>query len=340
MSQRVTIAQVAAHAGVSPMTVSNVLNERPGASDATRQRVLNSARTLGYVPNFAARGLKAGRVGLVGVALADLTSQYALEIIRGISEELAVPEIEILIGAAPAGEDHEQARLEMFSKGLTDGLILIAPVLADETVAMLRRSRQPIVVVDPRRFDCPFPNVVIDNYGGMRSLTERVLAAGHSDILFLSGNPAFDTSEERRNAFIEATSLAGVSADRIAYRGEGFTYEDGFDAVSTFLREQVPTAIIASSDIQAFGAIDAVRAIGLRIPEDVSVVGFDDVPQAANSFPGLTTVRQPLADMGRIATRTLLSALDGTPPIQHRIELQTTLIERGSLGPPRSDADS
>jgi LacI family transcriptional regulator len=263
------------------------------------------------------------------VSLADLRSAHSIELVGGITEELAVPELEALISVAP----QDGRRLDLFAHGLTDGLILIAPELTDDIVTMLKDSQQPVVIIDPIESDCPFPHVVADDYGGMRMLTGAVLAAGHSDMLYLQGEA--DSSaryRDRRNGFAEALTLAGPADAVIEIRGEDSSYEAGLVDASDYLAEHVPTAIVAASDAQAFAAVDAVRSRGLRVPEDVSVVGFGDVPQAAQSFPGLTTVHRPLHEMGRLAARTLVAQLDGVTPVQNRLELHTTYVERGSLG--------
>jgi LacI family transcriptional regulator len=297
------------------MTVSNVLNGRAGASEKTRERVMSSARELGYVPNIAARRLKAGRAGLIGVSLPDLRSQYAMEIARGIADEVAIPELETLISVAP----QDASRLELFAHGLTDGLILIAPVITPDMETVLRESQQPVVLIDPLQATTAFPHVVADDYGGMRALTDAVIDAGHRDILYLQGE-ADDLMRftERRTGFRDAVALAGRTELRVTTAGSSSAYEAALDDVLAVGREHVPSAIIAASDVQAFAAIDAVRSLGLRVPADVSVVGFGDLPQASQSFPGLTTVRRPLHEMGRIAARTVLARLDGVTPVQNR----------------------
>jgi len=183
---RVTIAQVAEEAGVSAMTVSNVLNGKPGASDNTRRRVLEVADRLGYQPNFSARNLKSGRSGLIGVLTLDLTTQYGLEIGRGIADELAAAEREMLINATYQDAAREMDRIEFLSRGLVDGVLMIAPVLEPETVELLRRKNVPCVVIDPRRQDVALPRVIVDNYKGMRRGTEHLLALGHSRIGYIT----------------------------------------------------------------------------------------------------------------------------------------------------------
>jgi LacI family transcriptional regulator, galactose operon repressor len=341
VSERVTIAQVAEEAGVSAMTVSNVLNGRPGASEETRRRVLSAAERLGYQPNLSARNLKAGRTGLIGVMTLDLTGQYGLEIVRGIADELASDEREMLISATYQDAVRERERVEFLARGLVDGVVMVAPALEDDTMQVLRRKRLPCVVIDPRRIDVPLPRVTVDNYGGTRQGTEHLLGLGHTRIAYLRGNSDLESSTVRFQGFHDALRLAGLDVDERMVAESDFTYTQSFRVASALITEHAPTALVTGGDLIALGAVDAARACGLRVPEDFSVVGFDDLPQAAQTFPALTTVRQPLHEMGRLGVRMLLSLIDGHPLLMENMRMPTELVVRGTTAPPagRSPAD-
>jgi LacI family transcriptional regulator len=334
LSDRVTIAQVAEEAGVSAMTVSNVLNSRPGASEETRRRVLSAAERLGYQPNVSARNLKAGRTGLVGMMTLDLTGQYGLEIVRGIADELASDEREMLISATYQDAVRERERVEFLARGLVDGVLMVAPVLEDDTMELLRRKHLPCVVIDPRRLDLPLPRVTVDNYGGMRQATQHLLDLGHTRIAYLRGIADLESSAVRYQGFHDALRLAGVAVDESMVAESDFTYTQSFRIASALIAEHRPTALVAGGDLIALGAVDAARACGLRMPDEFSVVGFDDLPQAAQMFPALTTVRQPLHDMGKLAARMLLSLIDGRPLLMQNMQMPTELIVRGTTAPP------
>jgi LacI family transcriptional regulator len=335
---RVTLADVAAEAGVSPMTVSNVVNERPGVSEATRKRVLEVASQMGYVPNLSARGLARGRTNLVGVLTHDLTSQYALEIVRGIADELAVAELEALISATYQNSARERERVAFLTQDIVDGLILIAPVLEPETFELLQSRKRPTVVIDPRRIDVDLPRVTADNYHGTRAATEHLLELGHTRIAYIAGDPDFDSSSNRLRGYHDALRIAGIDIDdRLIVQGD-FSRASGTHLAATLLADDRPTAIIAAADVMALGAIDAARAAGLRVPTDVSVVGFDDIPQAEESFPKLTTVSQPLHEMGQTGARMLLSLIDGKRPLLEHVEFPTRLVRRATTAAPRSAA--
>ncbi|MCW6005767.1 LacI family transcriptional regulator [Micromonospora sp. CPCC 205371] len=333
---RVTIAQVAAEAGVSAMTVSNVINSRPGASDSTRQRVLEVAERLGYTPPSARNG-KRGRTGLVGVLTLDLTGEYSLEVVRGIAEEIADDERELLLNAS-VDAIRERDRIAMFAKGLVDGLVLIAPVLEPETVEEIQAGELPVVVIDPRRLDLDLPRVMADNYDGVRAGTQHLLGLGHRRIAYIRGEEDHESTERRYRGYADAMLLAGIPPEPALVASSNFNHQGGVHAATQLLTTTPrPTAIVAGADPIAVGALDAARALGLSVPGDVSVVGFDDLPQAALCTPPLTTVRQPLREMGRAGARALLSLVGGQPLPTDGIRLPTKLILRDTTAAPPAD---
>lgn len=340
MAGRVTIAQVAEEAGVSAMTVSNVVNGRPGASEETRRRVMEVAGRLGYRPNVAARNLKAGRSGLIGLIALDLTSQYGLEILRGVADELASVEQELLVNATYHDAVREKDRIQFLANGLVDGVLMIAPVLEDDTIKLLRRQKLPCVIIDPRRLDVPLPRLTVDNYHGMRQGTQHLIDLGHTRIAYLRGVEDMESTSLRFQGFEDAMRLAGLAVGEQLVASCDFSYASGFRAAERLIDEHRPTAIVAGADLMALGAIDAARARGLDVPADISVVGFDDLPQAAQSYPGLTTVRQPMHDMGQKAARALLSLIEGQRLLMEHMEVGTELVVRNSTAPPPGSAQT
>ena len=264
----------------------------------------------------------------------DLTSQYALEIVRGIADELATVEYEVLISATYQDSVRERERVEFLARGPVDGLLLIAPVLEQHTEATLRQRHRPFVVIDPRRLDVKVPRVTVDNYHGMRAAAQHVIDIGHKQIAYIGGDADFDSSARRYQGFHDAMQLADIRIDPALVAACDFTYACGFRTASQLLAEHSPTAIVAGADLIALGAVDAARSLGLSVPAQVSVVGFDDIPQAAQSFPGLTTVRQPLHDMGQTAARALLAQIEGSPAVLEQMQLPTELLVRGTTAPP------
>ncbi|MCW8378698.1 LacI family DNA-binding transcriptional regulator [Streptomyces justiciae] len=329
---RVTIAQVAAEAGVSAMTVSNVINARPGASETTRRRVLDVVERLGYTPPGTRNGRR-GRTGLIGVLTLDLTGEYSLDIVRGIAEEVADDERELLVRAS-LDAIRERDRIAAFAGGLVDGLLLIAPVLAPETEQEVRAGELPVVVIDPRRLDVDLPRVTVDNYDGVRTGTRYLIEAGHRRIAYVRGEDDHESSELRYRGYADALRLAGLQPDPALEAASNFNHQGGLHAATRLLTAQRPTAIVAGSDLIALGALDAARTLGLSVPEDLSIVGFDDLPQSAHSTPPLTTVRQPLREMGRAGTRALMSLIARQPLATDDIRLPTELVLRATTAPP------
>ena len=329
-SNRPLLADVARAAGVSAMTVSNVLNDRPGASAETRRRVRAAAERLGYAPNPAAQSLAKGRTNLLGLVVHDLTVQYATEIVSGVADELAESGCELLISATYQDTSREATRIQRLAQGRVDALILVAPLFGDETVAELDGHSVPVVVVDPRSAsNCAHPNIVVDNYSGARSGTEHLLRLGHRRIGFIGGDTSFESAAQRERGHHDAVSLNGADTDPELIVGADFSWFGGFEAAHRLLElDDAPTAVMAACDVAALGAIDAARARGLSVPDDLSVVGFDDVPLASQGFPRLTTVRQPLREMGGTAARMALSLTRGQALPTRQVRFATSLVIR------------
>ena len=218
MKQREPVlAEVACAAGVFTMTVSNVLNDRPGASVATRRRVRAAADRLGYSPRLAAQSLAKGRISRVGLLLDDLTVPYATERVSGVSDELAERGCEQLITGYLPGRFAGGSQDPASCPGRVDALILVAPLLGDQTTEVLACCSIPVVVVDPRQLsDCGYPTIVVDNYRGARSGTDHLLRIGHGRLGFVGGDPSFDSAKQRKRGHLESVSLS--SADSGTHR--------------------------------------------------------------------------------------------------------------------------
>lgn len=339
MSKSVTLAQVAAVAGVSVMTVSNVVNDKPGASEATRRRVKKVMRTLGYTPNLAARSLKGSRTGAIGVVMMlDLANDYAMEILRGVADEIAEHEEDLLISVAHPRPGRDFEGTDVLSQGLVDGLILVAPRLGPLTLQHLAARKAPFLILDPQELDVAAPRVVADNYSGARAGTEHLIGLGHTDIACITGEVEFDSSAERRRGFTEAMTLAGLRVQEEWIRDCDFSISAGAAVTRSLLTagSRRPTAIFAAADSIASGALQAAQEQGLRVPEDISIVGFDDLPLAARTDPPLTTVRQPLQEMGRLALQRIIAAVNGPALAAEAIVVPARLVLRASTAAPAS----
>src|SRR5579883_2821887 len=336
--QRNTIAEIAARAGVSIPTVSRVLNKRPDVAPATRERVERVIRESGYVRSRVANALRRGSSGIVDLVVPDLDSPYYFEIIRGVEDVLERTELRLALSSTHNEARREQQWLAQVAEGATDGAILVLAHGQSERLDELRRRKIPFVVVDHRGELGPaVPSVGATNWAGGRAATEYLLSLGHRRIAIISGDANLRCSRDRIAGYRAALEDAGVSIDPDLIRPGGFVQQTGYEQTCALLDlPQPPTAIFAGSDTQALGVYSALRARGLSVPDSMSVVGFDDVPLASDITPALTTVRQPLVEMGRVATTMLLRLIAEEPLDSRRVELTTSLIVRESCAPLRS----
>jgi LacI family transcriptional regulator len=337
IDRALTITEIAEAAGVSAMTVSRVLNGRPDVAAATRERIQRVVAERGYARNRAATALRKGRRGLIDLVVVALDTAYQLEIIRGVEEHLEPTGFRMALSATHGRAQGERQWVAKVIDGSTDGAIL---VLADGHAAHLERLRRrgiPFVVVDHRgELGSDIPSVGATNWAGGRVATEHLLSLGHRRIAIITGASALGCSRERLSGYRAALDAAGVPADPALYRPGDFHYESGYRETCALLElSEPPTAIFASNDMQAIGAINALRARHLSVPRDMSVVGFDDLEISSLIHPALTTVRQPLAQMGAFAATMLLHLIAGEPLGSSRHELATELIVRESTAEPR-----
>ncbi|GGR59056.1 LacI family transcriptional regulator [Deinococcus seoulensis] len=330
MPAPVTLSEIAARCGVSAMTVSNVLNNRGKVSQATREQVLTVARQMGYVPNVLARGLKSGRTQVLGLVLPAL-DPVSVEIAQGVQAALSEARYDMLLYTTSADAGRERERVTALSQGLSDGLLIAMPRAAAADVQIFERSRVPVVLINYNGPDTRLPTVLADNFVPARQATEYLLGLGHRRIGFITGDAGSGQSHERLRGYRAALEHAGLAVDEHLVRTGDFTQVRGFAAAAELLAlPERPTAIFAANDFSAVGAMEAARHLGLRIPEDVSVVGFDDIPLASQVFPPLTTVRHPFRALGEGAAQLLLSILDGKAVPAGPVNLASELVVRGS----------
>ncbi|MHA6624031.1 LacI family DNA-binding transcriptional regulator [Pseudonocardia sichuanensis] len=332
-SRRVTIAEIAASAGVSVPTVSKVLNGRSDVAEATRKRVQQIMAERGY-RRRASGGSR--RVGLVDMVLPSLDSPWVVEVLRGAEAEARRSGTQIAVTSADGEPAGERRWLDRLATRRSDGLVLVVSEAAPEAVEQLAALHTPVVLLDPVGGSAPeFATVGATNWAGGLSAVEHLVALGHRRIAVLSGRPQLVCSQERVEGYRAALGRAGIAVDeRLVHFGD-FRPSGGRAGTRAVLDlPDPPTAIFAGSDMQAFGVYQEAAERGLRIPEDLSVVGFDDIAFSELMAPQLTTVRQPLARMAAESVRLLLAAgEDGIPDPPPRLELATHLVVRGSTGP-------
>lgn len=334
----VTIRDVAAHAGVGAGTVSRVLNDSSRVSAPTRQRVQEAIETLGYRPNPLARGLSRGRCQTIGVIVASFTEASAVERLRGVVAALdgSLYDLVLFNVESPLHRDEHVATL---NRQRADGLLVMSLPLPPDQLEQLRSTGMAIVLVDGA--GSGVSSVVIDDENGGRMATRHLVELGHERIGFIGDAPqnpfGFTSSARRERGYRAVLIEAGLGPDDAGVRYGAHDREVARDLALEILdRDRRPTAVFCCSDVQALGVMEAARALGLRVPDDVSVVGFDDVE--TSSYLGLTTVRQPLFRSGQLGAELLLRELENgdapTPEADsHELPLELVVRSTTTLGP-------
>jgi len=335
MKSKVTIHDVAAEAGVSFGTVSRVINNDVHVKKETRERVLDVVEKLNYVANRQARSLAGGKTNSIGVLVPDLGTGYIGEIIRGIDAELSLADLDLILYTTHRTPTKEANYVANLASGMVDGLLLVLPRQPQDLVKTMQQRRFPFVLIDHQGTGQDCPAVGAMNWSGGYNATEYLISLGHKRIGFITGSMDLGCAVDRLAGYRSALKTNHIPEDEALIYEGNFDQPDGYVGASALLDlTHPPTAIFASNDVMAMGVMDAVRNRGLRVPEDISVVGFDDIPQASLVRPALTTINQPLEKMGRVATQVLLSMLENPEKETTRIELPTQLVIRDSCGKP------
>lgn len=333
----VTMKDVAAAAGVSQSTVSRILNDVPVAipvSDRTRERVLELARELGYRPHPFARALRGAPSMLLGAIVRDITDVFFASAIEALSIEARLRGYSLVLGTARAQADEALALTAVLEARQCDAIVLLGD-LRDEPrlVDDLRRARIPVVALWHGTSAAPFASISVDNRAGIRAALDHLYELGHRRVAFC-GNEVLLDVHERRSAFVERAADLGLPAgsDLVLHTDNAFAGGEAALGKLAALADP-PTAVIAATDVIAIGLVHAAYERGLRVPDELSIVGFDDVPLAAAVVPGLTTVRMPVAAMiGAAVERVVAGAGEEDTPAP--APFAPSLVVRGSSGPP------
>lgn len=335
-AKRITIVDVAREAQVSHATVSRVLNNMESVRPDKRERVMQAVMRLGYVVNQQARSLAGGRSQVIGLLVHDLGTSYIGEVIRGIEAELSAASYDLMLYTTHRRKTKEATYVATLTRGLADGLLLVLPRNPESYLESLRQRHFPYILIDHQGIDDAGPAVGATNWQGGYDATCHLIELGHRRIGFLTGTLDMRCARDRLGGYKAALADHGIAADPVLVQEGDFFQSKGYACAQALLGlAQPPTAIFASNDVSAFGVMEAVRDAGRRIPDDMSIVGFDDIPQAAQVNPPLTTVRQPLEQMGRAAARMLLDKIEHPDCPAERADLPTQLVVRSSTRSPK-----
>jgi LacI family transcriptional regulator len=328
---RVTIRDVAQQAGVSVATVSKVINQRYGVSVDTTARVQAVIDALGYEASLVAQSLRNHRTNVVGILVADL-EPFSTELLKGAADAIRGSGFELVVYSAGGRTGDvvgwERRYLSRLSGTLVDGAVLVTPTVVDVHYGA------PVVAVDPHTGSSGFPTVDADSLRGSFLATDHLLSLGHRRIAMLAGRPDLESAKQREQGYREALAAAGVPFDETLVRIGGYDADrSALVAHELLTGPQRPTAVFAANDVSAIAAIEVASDLGLRIPEDLSVVGFDNIPESALCNPPLTTVNQPIRTMGDRAVEMLIRLIRGEPVENTHLTLATELVVRGSTAP-------
>lgn len=333
---RTRIEDVAAAAGVSMKTVSRVLNREPNVRPETRQKVLETVEQLRYKPNLSARSLAGQRSYVVALVYNNPSRNYLMEIQSGMLEACHAHHYNLVLAPVGAGEQGTASDIAgLFANFGPDGVVLIPPLTDDPVVlAYLEEHAVPFACISPRDRRERI-GVAMDEQAAVRALMAQLVALGHRRIGHIMGPPMHGACEWRHAGYRDALAQAGIGYDpALVVEGE-FVFESGMRGANRLLDlADPPTAIFAANDDMAAGVIRVAAERGLAVPRDLSICGFDDTPIARHIYPALTTVRQPTAEMGRVATEELLERIRD-PAAGHMVQMQHTLLSRESTGPRR-----
>lgn len=325
---RATIRDVAAKAGVSVATVSKVINQRYGVAADTSARVRAVIEELGYEASLVAQSLRNHQTNVIGILVADL-EPFSTELLKGAADAIRGSGFELVIYSAGGrvGDNvgWERRYLSRLSGTLVDGAVLVTPTVVDVHYGA------PIVAVDPHTGPSDLPTIDSDNATGARLATEHLLALGHKRIAMLTGRPDLQSSRLREEGFRLAMANAGVPVDETLVDVGDYDADISAASARRLLdRAARPTAIFAGNDISAIATVRTAVELGLRVPDDLSVVGFDDVPESVLCAPPLTTVHQPIREMGQNAIDMLIRLIRGGPTESAHLTLATSLVVRQS----------
>ena len=332
-----TIKDVARRAGVAPITASRVINNSGYVSAETRRRVEAAIEELGYVPNRVARSLRSKRTQTLALVLTDITNPFWTTVARGVEDAARMGGFSVILGNTDESEPREYEYVQVLLQKQVDGFLLVPTRHGARSVALIQRQKVPLVVLD-RTVEANVDTVRSDSIGGARALTHHLISLGHRRIAMLTGPREVSTAVDRALGYRQALEEAGIPVEGDLIRFGPYTQQAGYAMTLSILSlSPRPTAIFAGNNFIAVGALRALREAGLQVPEDVSLVAYDDLPPNFLVEPFLTVATQRAYEMGQVATQLLLTRLAEQEPGQpQEIVLPTELIIRRSCGNPKN----
>jgi LacI family transcriptional regulator len=329
-----TVHDVAKLAGVSPITVSRVINNSGYISSLTRERVEIAIKEIGYVPNTLARGLRSKRTNTLALVVTDITNPYFTSMARGVEDVAGASNYTVIYCNTDESETKEEKYANILAQRQVDGVLLVPACGNAKIINFLESNDISVVVLDRRVSGIDTDFVRSDSEDGANRLIKLLIGLGHERIAVITGPKKVSTAVDRVKGYRQALVDAGLKENELIYYGS-FTQQSGYDFTKqAMLQTPRPTAIFAANNFILIGVVKALRELQLKVPEDISVVGFDDFPESMLVKPFFTAVLQPAYEMGRLAAELLLKRISGDLSGEcQKIILQTEIIERESSGP-------
>jgi LacI family transcriptional regulator len=324
---------VARAAGVSVSTVSRVLNDKDDVAPETYQKVQDVIEELSYTSSLAARSMRSRRTNVIGLIMPDVQGPFAIQVMRGINRAITELGYDLIVytggdAKKKSSADREQRFVSLLNSGITDGVIVVTPTATTFSTA------SPVVVVDPNNVSPDCPAVIAANRSGALVAMEYLISLGHRRIGFIGGRPELQSAVQRLQGCKDGLRQAGIPLDPELIQAGDYSTETGMICAQKLLNlSDPPTAIFAANDQSAIGVIKAAQGAGLRVPDGLSLVGFDNIPEAAYISPGLTTVDQSIDKMGYVATEMLVRLIQGESLDSNLYKMPTHLIIRDSCRP-------
>ena len=331
-----TVHDVAKRSGVAPITVSRVINNSGYISDATRERVEAVIKEIGYVPNTLARGLRSKRTNTLALIVTDITNPYFTLMARGIEDVARDSNYTVIYCNTDESETKEEKYANILAQRQVDGVLLVPAGGNDKTIKFFDANGISVVILDRRVSGVERDFVCSDSKNGANLLVKLLIKLGHKRIAIITGPKNVSTSADRVAGYRRALKECGLSKNELIYYGS-FNQQSGYELTHQAMnRTPKPTAFLGANNFIAIGITKALRDLSVDVPMDVSVVGFDDLPESMLVRPFLTVARQPAYEMGRSATELLLKRITGDLPKDcQEVIFQTEIVERESIGPRR-----
>ncbi len=335
-----TIKEVAEQARVSVATVSRVVNNSGYVSADLRERVEEAMHSLNYRPSALARSLRRQETHTIGVLVPQLNQPFFSTLTFALEKTLFASDYRTLICSSEEDAVKEAAYIDILLRQRVDGVVLVPTGRSAETVNRLLQARIPVVLIDRDLPGLPINRVLSDNHGGAYAGVQHLIDLGHRQIALIGGPPHSQAMQSRTEGAARAFQAAGIEIDpNLVVIDTRYELDIGYRAAIRLMQyRQPPTAIFALTDVIAVGVLHAAAELGLRLPDELSVMGFDDIPLASYVIPELTTVAQPIYEMGQTAVEILMRHLGNTDARLETITLDTRLVVRKSTAPPRKDA--